>query len=79
MDSRIKTISLPLTRLYCTALTEPNNFRKPAKQKDVMTNPLKESHYVLFSFLLPLAVITLATEHRTSYYAESNQSQYRSQ
>ena len=60
MESGIKTISFPLTYLYCTALPCPNHFKKPAKQKDVMTNPLKESHYVLFLFI-PLAVIAVAT------------------
>ena len=50
----------PLTCLYCTALFRQNHFKKPAKEKDVMTNPLKESHYVLFLFI-PLAVITVAT------------------
>ena len=41
-------------------MLRPNHSKKPAKQKDVMTNPLKESHYVLFLFI-PLAVITVAT------------------
>ena len=69
--------SLNLTILYSITLTK--SFQKACETKTRRNvNPLRDVITSCF-FFIPHAAITVATEHRTSYYAESNQSQYRTQ